>query len=295
MRKIVQPPVNPIIWLFAKIYVLFVKLKESNFRKFYLNLNRKIVFFITAFLLALIMALILDFLVPKFDGVGVLIEFHGMIFDILLFGILLTIYELSAEKKARIERYNEELDDYRGWKSEEASHRNMGLVRRLNKIKVRNIDLSNSYLCNIQLIDLRFFGAEMKGTDLSGSTIEHFLFNSLKFSENVFVDTIFKKGGLMECSFESVKWGGNSRIVNCNFVKCSFDLMSMNIFKHIDSDYPIVFLYCQFADNFLDKKVISDIREHSDFSNCEFKECTASNHLKEIFPKDLKGITWFTH
>jgi len=111
----------------------------------------------------------------SFDFEGVLVEAHGMIFDVIFFGIIIAYFNYKLEKKRdlerdedlarrekerkedldrreseqkaelvrrekerkdleyrnRIDRYLEELDDYRGWKSDEAGYRVGGLIRRL--------------------------------------------------------------------------------------------------------------------------------------------------------------------
>ena len=48
------------------------------------------------------------------------VEFHGMVFDIILFGLVLTFYEWMTDRRDKINRYREEIDDYLGWESDEA-------------------------------------------------------------------------------------------------------------------------------------------------------------------------------
>lgn len=92
---------------------------------------------------------------------NVLVEAHGLLFDLLVFGILLTLYDLSRQKKDRIERYNEEIDDFRDWDEKEAMHRIVGNIKRLNKEGVTQIDLQRCYLKD----------ANLEGTNLDGALL----------------------------------------------------------------------------------------------------------------------------
>ena len=89
-----------------------------------------------------------------FSWHDLLVEANGVVFDLLVFGILLSVYESLRAKKANIDRFTEEIDDYRGWDEREASYRIAGLLRRLNKEKKYSIDLSNCYLVKAYLSNL---------------------------------------------------------------------------------------------------------------------------------------------
>jgi len=80
----------------------------------------------------------------------VLVECHGMILDLLILGVLIFWLQSRArnrqEKEERIRRYHEELDDFRGWDHHEAMYRNLGIIKRLNREGIHQMDLSRSYL-----------------------------------------------------------------------------------------------------------------------------------------------------
>ena len=102
-----------------------------------------------------------------FSWHDLLVEANGMVFDLLVFGILLSIYERLREKRDKIERLHEEIDDYRGWDEKEAMFRIVGAVKRLKKLGVTYINLSR---CNFRGASLE--GLNLEGTNLFGANLE---------------------------------------------------------------------------------------------------------------------------
>ena len=49
---------------------------------------------------------------------GVFIEFHGMIFDIAVFGIVIAAFTKSINRRLEMQRQQEIIDDYKKWNSE---------------------------------------------------------------------------------------------------------------------------------------------------------------------------------
>lgn len=101
----------------------------------------------------------------------VLAEAHGMIFDILIIGILLYWLNERGEIRQRIRTYQDEIDDFRQLESTEASYRTVGNIKRLNRHQVTQINLVNSCLprTNLNYVNLR--GSNMNSANLSHSTL----------------------------------------------------------------------------------------------------------------------------
>ena len=82
-----------------------------------------------------------------------------MLFDILVIGILILSLNKLAEKRIENKRYLDEIDDFRGWKSEEAAYRIAGSIKRLKRngfkgeINLRNCYLSPADLTQENLLD----------------------------------------------------------------------------------------------------------------------------------------------
>jgi uncharacterized protein YjbI with pentapeptide repeats len=77
---------------------------------------------------------------------GVYIEAWGTVLDVLVVGIVLTVFVIARDRRDSVKRYLEEIDDYKKWDSEEARLRIAGNVRRLTRLGKTNIDFSGLIL-----------------------------------------------------------------------------------------------------------------------------------------------------
>lgn len=106
---------------------------------------------------------------------NVLVEAHGMLFDILIIGTLIfalhKLGEKQFEKRLKIQRWLEEIDDFRGWDEKEATFRIVGNIRRLNKLKITRIDISSCYFEKADFIGADLTGANLIGANLSRANI----------------------------------------------------------------------------------------------------------------------------
>lgn len=93
-------------------------------------------------------------------GIGIYTESIGMLLDIFVLGIIWSIFEYNRNKKLEIKSNIDIIDDFRDWKSDEAKHRIVGCVRRLQKVNYPNIDLSSCYLVGVQFYsDFHIYGS----------------------------------------------------------------------------------------------------------------------------------------
>ncbi len=84
-----------------------------------------------------------------------------MLFDILVIGILILSLNRLAEKRITNQRYLDEIDDFKGWKSDEAACRIAGNIRRLNRNKFKGIIYLNyCYLRRTNLVETNLHRAE---------------------------------------------------------------------------------------------------------------------------------------
>ncbi len=102
------------------------------------------------------------------DWGGVWVEAHGMFFDLLILGLLLAIYNFYRERKYKINHYREQIDDFRYWDEPEATYRIAGVLKRLDKLEVQNIDISNCRLSNSNL-----GGLNLKFANISNANLSH--------------------------------------------------------------------------------------------------------------------------
>jgi uncharacterized protein YjbI with pentapeptide repeats len=83
---------------------------------------------------------------------GILVEAHGMIFDVVVLGIIFAWLNSAGEKQRDIKRYKEEISDYLEWEAEEAKFRIVGNIKRLNRLGEKtNFSLQNAYLVGAKL------------------------------------------------------------------------------------------------------------------------------------------------
>ena len=116
-----------------------------------------------------VVGLSLPFYLDDAEGFGsqILAEAHGMLFDIAIIGILLFWLNQRGEVLQRIRTYQDEIDDFRLWESEEAAFRTVGNIKRLNRHHIFQINLVNSSLPRTNLSYVNLTGSNMNSTNLS--------------------------------------------------------------------------------------------------------------------------------
>ena len=118
--------------------------------------------------LALIAALLLYFLkrwYSDFSEVyrGVYVEAVGATMDIVIFGVVIALFDLFRRRSAEVARQMEIIDDFKKWNSEESRHRIAGAIRRLNRLGQTAIDFRG-----IEISNFSFVGNDIKS--IAGST-----------------------------------------------------------------------------------------------------------------------------
>lgn len=121
----------------------------------------------------LVLGLSLKYYINEFNSFWpqILVEAHGMIFDIAVIGILLFWLNQSGETRQRIRTYKDEIDDFRLWESEEAAFRTVGNLKRLNRHRVYEINLVNCYLAKTNLSYVNLKGSNLNSANLTNSSL----------------------------------------------------------------------------------------------------------------------------
>ena len=124
---------------------------------------------------------------------NVLVEAHGMLFDILIIGILILFLNTLAEKRITNQRYLDEIDDFRGWQSDEAAHRIAGNIKRLKRNQYKGyIDLSCCYLNSMDLRE-----AELMKSNLQEANLERAILLKANFQEANIRDAFLQEADLV--------------------------------------------------------------------------------------------------
>ncbi|CAB5081963.1 hypothetical protein D3OALGB2SA_675 [Olavius algarvensis associated proteobacterium Delta 3] len=122
------------------------------------------------------------FTVIQYDQIGaglgqqLIFESYGMLLDLLVIGVFLVALFEWRMRRRDIERYHDEIDDLRGWRSPLASHRIRGSILRLNRRQVSRIDLTRCYLRNMNLSSMDLSGARIVGTDFQNAYLSRTMF-----------------------------------------------------------------------------------------------------------------------
>ncbi|WP_136799971.1 hypothetical protein [Desulfosediminicola ganghwensis] len=176
---------------------------------------------ISVMIIFCILSLSESFRAVFFDGVFV--EFSGMIFDLIVFGIFLAIYTNRQEKKAYIQTQEDLIDDYLKWNTDEGKRRIAGALRRIQKRGKHD-----HYLGGINLSDFSFKSEGIR--NLSGSSFQNNCFSinpnrpesfntilkNVSFSYTCCSDVVFSKGFINPTRFEDCDF------VECNLINSSF-------------------------------------------------------------------------
>lgn len=104
---------------------------------------------------------------------NVMAEAHGTLLDLLLFGCLLLWFDQKAERKRRIEKYTNAINDLLGWDAEMATYRIVGNVRRLNREGVSPESLKQAYLRGADLRDANLSETSVHRADLSEADLQN--------------------------------------------------------------------------------------------------------------------------
>ena len=138
---------------------------------------------------------------------GVYVEFTGMLFDIIVFGLIIGFYDrlnkrrteqerVDIERTMNIARQKEILDDFKRWGDEkEGKFRIAGAIRRINRLGETAIDFSGCRLI--------YFSFQMNDiNDISGATFYPKIIENRQFK----LSTIITE--LREISFQFVNCTG---------------------------------------------------------------------------------------
>ena len=179
-------------------------------------LSSSIRIFFSLAIIATLLIIVLDSLDGEFNFHDILVEAHGLVYDLIVFGVIIALYDTWRDKKekARIEkaeqdqliqRYQEELDDYRNWDALEAMHRVDGILRRLEKlVDWRTIDIKDLHLggCELKYV-VKAFEEEIPFCSLQG-----FKFDKQYLEENNLNIDFLKSAFLSMVNLESAKLSG---------------------------------------------------------------------------------------
>lgn len=148
----------------------------------------------------------------------ILVEAHGMLFDVAIIGILIFWLNKIGEERRRIKTYLDEIDDFRLWESDEAAFRTVGNIKRLNQNKIYSINLVNCYLAKTNLSHVNLTSSNLNSSNLSSANLvgcnlqnarlnqtnlENAQLNQVNLSHSFASGANFKDAVLIKANFEN--------------------------------------------------------------------------------------------
>lgn len=163
------------------------KIKNKIVYWFYYIIERPILTAVVVLFLTsvLVILLSLKYYLRDADGFwgNVLVEAHGMLFDIAIIGILLFWLNENGEIRQRIRTYQNEIDDFRLWRSEEAAFRTVGNIRRLNRHKIFEINLVNCHLPKTNLSYVNLKASNLNSANISNCSLIEINFENCRLNQ----------------------------------------------------------------------------------------------------------------
>lgn len=204
--------------------------------------------FLTAAFLVVTLSLPVYFRHTQEILLNVLAEAHGTVFDLLIIGWFLFWINKLAERRLRSNRYREEIDDFLGWQSHEATHRIVGNIRRLNRIDIKEkfrlteaylkgANLGNAVLKSSDLWGANLSGANLRESNLSGANLAGAMLNGADMERAVVENADLRGASMHETGLERSNLSGSDLrgvdlkvadlqyavLANCNLERANFE------------------------------------------------------------------------
>lgn len=241
---------------------------------------------------------------------NILSELFGLLFDIILFGLVIVYYDKIIEKRNTISNYLDDIDDLKDWNSEEAKYRIVGRLKRLIKyekspadiggLDLSKMNLSGVYLVKTNLEKCKFLGSclnnakltksnskstnfqnvEGENVELSNSKLDDSNFQNSKFKLSWFCESDFtgancKNSTFEECNFTSI-FGRFADFSNSDLRKSDFSLCYLRSANFANADLR----QCKFENSTLNS---------ANFANADLRHSAFRNIKIEIFaPAELE-------
>jgi BTB/POZ domain-containing protein KCTD9 len=161
-----------------------------------------ITFIVFAILSAITISLSWSFYNKSFYE-NVLSNVNGSLIDLFIIGIVLLWLNNRRESKYQITRWIEEIDDFRYWKEPEATFRIAGNIKRLNSVRISEINL---FRCNLEKAFLQ--KVNLKKAWLFGTIFKNANLISANLSETTCMMTDFTNSILYKVNFSNADLSG---------------------------------------------------------------------------------------
>ena len=156
-----------------------------------------------------------------YDVYDILVESHGLFFDLIVFGIILSIYEEWRNRKEQLQRCIDELNHLKFSKIKNAGQKAIVVAMKMQKLKAKEIDLSAFIIKEYHIHDLRQMNNWRFG-HLTRFSITISTVSNTNFSGIVLNNVTFMSCNFVDCSFALSKFE-NVTFLSCTFKNVNFD------------------------------------------------------------------------
>lgn len=196
---------------------------------------------------------------------SVLVELHGIAFELSVIGVLLIWLDSRRYKNGEISRLKEDLDDYATLDFPEINVKKLGHLKRLNEHGIKNIDVQNLVLNGLSLKGIEVESCKLISLKVTSGSITSSLFRDVKmrssnFEGSTIKNTSFEKCDLLKSEFCSA---------TCKGVSFSRSCLERADFTNADLQNGL-FIQC----NIREAKFEGANLKHANFNNAMFVDIT---------------------
>lgn len=174
------------------------------------------VFFITAAIVLLITAF-WESINPFFSELSlglyskeflenILIEAHGMVFDILVIGVIVVWLDTRRTKHKEVMSMQNNLSDLAYLDLPEVNHRKAGMLKRLHNAGVTSLNIDSLILKSIKLKGIMLDSSNLKKSNFSKSEIHTCHFKNTHLEQANFSSSLIKNSIFSECKLKKANF-----------------------------------------------------------------------------------------
>lgn len=148
---------------------------------------------------------------------NVLVEAHGLVFDILVLGLIMVWMDTYRQKRESIARDLENLWDFNTLTEEVYLKKKVNILKRLNQnktykidvtdlilnneTKIKDISFENSGLFGLKLLDCRIFNLKIKKSKLNSADFSNSVIKSTEITDSYLKNVSFKSATIVGLKF----------------------------------------------------------------------------------------------
>ena len=186
--------------------------------KSFISDNPKSGLFIVVSIVILVVLAVTDFFLMSaetYDVYDILVESHGLFFDLIVFGIILSIYEEWRNRKEQLQRCLDEMNHLKYSKVKNAGQKAIGIAMKMQNLKADDVDLTVFNIDGYHIHDLKRISNWRFGH------LKRFSITISKISNTSFSGIVLNKVTFISCNFENCSFA-LSKFENVTFLSCTF-------------------------------------------------------------------------